>query len=152
MDKNELKNVSVSHATMRAEDLVPAFVSAVRAIEGESIESQLESKLAYIENESEKDGYYESEDSQYDLDWLFDTLDALAPDGCYFGSHLGDGSDYGFWECENEEEEEEQNEQDTNPAYCPICDSGDSTVLGTLGKRVYYRCTACGMDFSHSSD
>ena len=48
---------------------------------------------------------------------------------------------------ENEEETEE--EQYSDPVYCPICDSGDSSVLGTLGKRVYYRCTACGMDYSH---
>ena len=50
---------------------------------------------------------------------------------------------------ESEEEEEEQAEEDADPVYCPMCDSGDSSVLGTLGKRVYYRCTACGMDYSH---
>jgi hypothetical protein len=100
MDKNELKNVSVSSATMRAEDLIPKFIAAIRSIEGESIESQLESKLLYIENESAKEGYYESENSQYDLDWLFDTLDALAPERFYFGSHPGNGSDYGFWKVE----------------------------------------------------
>lgn len=147
--KSELENMSVSSATMRAEDLIPTFIAAVRAVEGESIESQLESKLAYMESESAKDGYFESEDSQYDLDWLFDTLDALAPDGFYFGSHPGDGSDYGFWQCEDgpEKEETEQAEQDSS-VYCPICD-GKGALIGALGNRTYYRCIQCGMQFSH---
>ena len=49
-------------------------------------------------------------------------------------------------------EDDDQQEQDESPVYCPMCDSGDSSVLGTLGKRVHYRCNECGMYFSHSSD
>lgn len=98
MNTNELKNVSVSSATMREEDLIPAFISAIRAID-DTIELQLSSKLDYIECEMAKEGYFESDDSQYDLDWLFDTLDSYAPDGFYW-SHLGNGSDYGFWGSE----------------------------------------------------
>lgn len=44
--------------------------------------------------------------------------------------------------------DELQYEQDTDPHYCPVCDSGDSSVLGKLGNRVHLRCRCCGIDFS----
>lgn len=97
---NNLENMSVSSATIRPKDLIPAFISAIRTIDT-TIESQLSSSLDYIENEMSKEGYFKSEDSQYDLDWLFDVLDSYAPDDFYFGAHPGDGSNYGFWMCED---------------------------------------------------
>jgi len=40
------------------------------------------------------------EDAQEIIQSLFDALDQLSPDGQYFGSHPGDGSDFGYWENE----------------------------------------------------
>ena len=34
-----------------------------------------------------------------------------------------------------------------SPACCPAC-QGSGRVLGTLGARRWYRCRACGVDFS----
>jgi hypothetical protein len=47
---------------------------------------------------------YSAEDFDEDirtLCWesLFDALNFFTPEYCYFGSHMGDGSDYGVWIC-----------------------------------------------------
>lgn len=31
---------------------------------------------------------------------------------------------------------------------CPACDNPVATLLGTLGNRTWFRCPACGADFS----
>jgi hypothetical protein len=52
----------------------------------------------------EQDNYFESEESDYDLESLFDELNDLCTYDLpyfYFGAHCGDGSDYGFWLDEN---------------------------------------------------
>lgn len=86
---------TVSHGTMRSEDLIPEFCSELRYLGHRS------KVLTEIERESEKPGYYESEDSDYDLESLFDMLQDHALPYFYFGAHVGDGSDYGFWLIEN---------------------------------------------------
>jgi len=37
--------------------------------------------------------------------------------------------------------------ESTFEVYCPICD-GNGVYLGALGKREYFRCESCGMEFS----
>jgi len=48
-------------------------------------------------NGAEIEGYYESDESEWDLDALTDALNEYAPDHFYFGSYPGDGADYGYW-------------------------------------------------------
>lgn len=103
---NNAKNVhegTVSWGTMRNEDLIPCFISYLRA---NWDELSVETRQGVNAIEYALDGwgaiYYEASEEAYsDLAWLFDALNDLAPEGYYFGAHPGDGSDYGFWEVED---------------------------------------------------
>jgi len=106
---------SISHATMRPEDLIPCFIETLDELKGDESLSDTPNKeryeridniLADIEQRMKAPDYYESEGAAYDLnETLFDLLDEYAPPLGYFGSHPGDGSDYGFWLSEDAIEE-----------------------------------------------
>ncbi len=95
---------SVSCGTMREEDLIPGFcwelnnlarygrgaVTVKRRREHIKLVRQIEKRM-------EAEEYYESEDSGWDLEALFGALEEYAGPYFYFGSHPGDGADYGFW-------------------------------------------------------
>lgn len=93
----DLRNVSISTGTVNPEDLIPTFIEAVKNLYGGDTRWLLEIEK-YIEDHPD---YYESEESDFDLGELFDTLNELAPEGYYFGAHPGDGADFGFWKIED---------------------------------------------------
>lgn len=86
---------SVSEATMRAEDLIPSFVSELRWLGHRSKElTRIEKRIARL---SESDPYWQDEIAQWDIERLENMLQEHALPYMYFGAHPGDGSDYGFW-------------------------------------------------------
>lgn len=90
---------SVSHGTLRDEDLIPAFegvldTAGVEYDRPAAVDKLLEGE-PLTDNELEEVGYYLNET-------LFDLMNGIAPEGTCFGSHPGDGSDFGFWEIEEE--------------------------------------------------
>lgn len=90
---------SVSHGTMREEDLVPAFESVLRQNKVKLPKRPIAvAKMVNGRRLSER----EREQVSYYLEDLFDSLNEIAPEGCYFGANEGDGADYGFWPCEQE--------------------------------------------------
>ena len=95
---------TVSHATMREEDLIPAFIDELATIHLTKAERKTVREIAKREEEPK---YYDqgSEEPGYDLEELFNILDAHALPYFYFGAHPGDGSDFGFWLCEDAVEE-----------------------------------------------
>jgi len=88
---------SVSHGTLREQDLIPAFEGVLDAAGVEYDRPQAVDKLLesqpLTDEEMEEIGFYLNET-------LFDLLNGIAPEGTCFGSHEGDGSDFGFWEIE----------------------------------------------------
>lgn len=96
---SEFKNTTLSHGTMRVKDLIPAFADFLN---GNDAWPALEPQDACFSLARTEDGdYINSELADWLLEDLFDALNEIAPDNCYFGSHPGDGSDYGFWEVED---------------------------------------------------
>ena len=87
---------SISHGTLRAEDLIPAFIAALPDDEGKA-----QAQRDWEHAQSLTDPKLREWDMDMVLEELFFRLDSLAPEGCYFGAHPGDGSDFGFWPVED---------------------------------------------------
>ena len=95
---------TVIHGTHRACDLVPAFLDVIKDTP-EYLQITMSNaeylNVIYDPTASDDDERWESEGMTYFLnEELFDVLDSYAPDGYYFGSHIGDGSDFGYWKCD----------------------------------------------------
>ena len=120
-------NHTVSEGTMLIDDLIPKFVATAKEllalvtdddkaagipVNGADAESL---RLSVLDIELRYQLALKEEDSDYflagdvggeDVDELFTILDQLAPAGCTFGAHDGDGALYGFWKGEDDVEYE----------------------------------------------
>jgi len=93
---------SISHATMRAEDLIPAFCDTLRELclkdKSTEYDKLLEECAELMDKAAIDPEVWNSEDACLILNEdLFEALNSFCPWGVYFGSHPGDGADYGFW-------------------------------------------------------
>jgi hypothetical protein len=88
---------SIISATLREEDLIPAFEEVLDTAGVEYERPQSVDKLLSGDTLTDEEMH---EVACYLNDTLFDLLDEIAPEGTYFGSHPGDGCDFGFWEAE----------------------------------------------------
>lgn len=93
--------VTVSWGTMRLQDLIPSFIQALEHFSYRKAKRfSREVPLEAWEDDSHP--FWTSEDAHWLVDNLFCALDEYAPDRHYFGAHPGDGSDFGFWPCEED--------------------------------------------------
>src|SRR4051812_35506783 len=89
---------TISHGTLKAEDLIPAFAEALAARldeleeeqhgRGRSPSGELRrafEDLEQVELRMGTRGYYDTEDANEDLEWLQELLEYYAPPGHYFG-------------------------------------------------------------------
>ena len=95
---------SVSHGTMRPIDLIPLFMGILQKEAPQKAQEILDNypllDIALTEYEDGNNSpYFESEEATEVLNnEIWDAMNSIAPKGHYFGSHPGDGSDYGYWE------------------------------------------------------
>ena len=101
---------SLSSGTLKSEHLIESFMDFLQSVKVElGIEEKvnnLQEEVNALEKDEDGDFVGESQETAtYILNEdIFDLLNNIAPEGTSFGSHEGNGSDFGFWEYENEEE------------------------------------------------
>jgi hypothetical protein len=108
MDSKKAEPGSVSHGTMRPQDLIPKFFEELDELDtAKCAEIVGEEPLLPICHPKHIDWdewvKHHPEAADYLLEDLFDALGECAPDGHYFGASAGDGCDYGFWPFEVED-------------------------------------------------
>jgi hypothetical protein len=81
------------HGTMRPEDLLPAFLAECDRL---AVTVSTETR-AIAKAMADPDAVALQSAADEALEVFFDALSGVAPFGCYFGAHVGDGSDYGYW-------------------------------------------------------
>lgn len=102
MTTNQPVEGSVSHGTMRPDDLLTRLAAVLRDLSDEP-DDMLLAKMADGMAKRIVDGFVVEPLDMEVLSELFDRLNEIAGEGLYFGAHEGDGSDYGFWRIDNEE-------------------------------------------------
>jgi hypothetical protein len=104
---------SISHATLRSEDLLPVYAEHLRDLAKANV-SEVDCRAdvnAHLDlcdevelriddaNDNPNTTYWQSDECCWDSEALYDALQQYAPPYTYFGAHEGDGSDFGFWPC-----------------------------------------------------
>lgn len=92
---------SISHGTLRPQDLFPAFYDEAKSRfpENNNVKN-LAFVVAVLDDVNDDDfseAFYASEYCQDAINDLQDILNEDLPPFMYFGSHPGDGSDFGYW-------------------------------------------------------
>jgi hypothetical protein len=101
---------SISSGTMREVDLIPSYLDAADSIRLTAAErKQVQGIRKEFDGLPLDDADWTDEQQEqvgYMLEELSDILSSHTPDFCYFGSHPGDGADYGVWPVLDEDMED----------------------------------------------
>lgn len=132
---------TISHATLRTEDLLTAFADELEYQVQRNAELPLKHRQAQIGlvNDAREVTDFDSEDASELIHELEAALNEYAAPYCYFGAHEGDGSDFGYWPDSYVIEELEQvQDSDQASALGQDCkfvnDHGNVTVFDGNGK------------------
>lgn len=93
---------SIIHGTLREVDLLEAFADCLEALDdGDDYDQLIQDARDAAEHIEESDQDYAPDETADILAELQDALSEAAPPYAYFGTHEGDGSDFGFWLSES---------------------------------------------------
>ena len=113
---------TVSHSTLRSRDLIEAFsdeLSLLVRSDSNRWETADDIRLRneWLSTVDEARDYLrilalgeESPDEEIVieiLEQLTEGLEFFAPEGYYFGSHFGDGADFGFWPIDDDDDDDD---------------------------------------------
>jgi hypothetical protein len=87
---------------LREEDLVPAFLSVLAEL-APTVAAHLEASYQDEITHLEQGLWPDADRLGFLMEELFDALDDAAPQGYHFSAHEGDGSDFGFWQNDEED-------------------------------------------------
>lgn len=97
---NKVSLGSISHGTMRPEDLIETFADVLESLDVDKAYTDLIQECNAMMGRLDEGDLTEKEidDLGYLInEQLFDALNEFCPPYTYFGAHPGDGADYGFW-------------------------------------------------------
>jgi len=136
---------SISSGTMRPEDLIPAFADELRAqVEAAAPHpGAMNPDHVKLCDEADSIEDYASEDADCVLEELFDALSEYAPPYGYFGAHLSDGADYGFWLQEDFQQAMRDDDvlEVTDTSEVPADYSGEVLHVNDHGNATFYAAT-----------
>lgn len=99
-----MKTGTIIQGTMRRQDLIPAFLEALRVASPDAYAQLIMGPFgavpAHVSDEGDDSPWWDTEAAADLLAQLDEALNEAAPEGHYFGAHPGDGADFGFWEVE----------------------------------------------------
>lgn len=92
---------SISTGTLRYEHVIPKMLDALRELSPARhglVQDQHAELLDNLDPEVWDDGHVEDIVTLFDR--IADEIAATLPEGWYFGTHPGDGADFGVWQVE----------------------------------------------------
>ena len=134
---------TISHATMRSEDLIPCFIEELEKLDYKNEFTEVIKEGKEIIEQAEKNE--EIWDKEYVTEFLnedlWNALDSFSPPYCNFGANEGDGSDYGFWPYITDIIEEFEGLKVSDLSEVPEDYQGDILLINDHGNTsLYYKC------------
>lgn len=97
------KEGTLIHGTLCVPHLIDTFFEAIKdtpefkRMKKESSDHPIHRALFLLALEDEDDAFWQSDDAYSLYEECCDILDKYSPEGLTFTTHIGDGSDFGYW-------------------------------------------------------